>query len=137
MKISLSVTELTKVFKEMQAQPERIFEVIRTEMNQGVGEYLSELMRTELSHFLGREPYERKEGETNHRNGSYERRFAMKRFGEVTVEVPRDREGEFRSGVLPRSKRYEDELRKDICLMYLTGVSTRTLSMISKQLLGR
>jgi len=137
MKICLSVTEMRKVFKEMQAQPERIFEMIRTEMNQGVGEYLSELMRTELSHFLGREPYERKGGETNHRNGFYERRFAMKRFGEVRVEVPRDREGEFRSEVLPRSKRYEDELRKDICLIYLTGVSTRTLSMISKQLLGR
>jgi len=87
MKISLSVTDLTKVFKEMQAQPERILEVIRTEMNQGVGEYLSELMRNELGHFLGREPYERKEGETNHRNGSYERRFAMKRFGKVTVLV--------------------------------------------------
>jgi putative transposase len=137
MKISLSVTELTKVFKEIQAQPERILEMMRTEMSQGVGEYLTGLMRAELSHFLGREPYERKEGETNHRNGSYERRYAMKRFGEVTVEVPRDREGEFRSDVLPRSKRYEDELRKDVCLMYLTGVSTRTLSMISKQLLGR
>ena len=137
MKVTLSVTELTKVFKEIQAQPERILEMMRTEITQGVGEYLTELMRAELSHFLGREPYERKEGETNHRNGSYERRFAMKRFGEVTVEVPRDREGEFRSDVLPRSKRYEDELRKDVCLMYLTGVSTRTLSMISKQLLGR
>ncbi len=61
----------------------------------------------------------------------------MKRFGEVTVKVSRDREGEFQSDVLPRSKRYEDELRKDVCLMYLTGVSTRTLSIISKQLLGR
>lgn len=137
MKISLSVTELKNVFKEIQRQPERIFEMMRTEMNQGVGEYLSELMRAELSHFLGREPYERKEGETNHRNGSYERRFTMKRFGEVAIEVPRGRNGEFRSEVLPRSKRYEDELRKDICLMYLTGISTRTLSMLSKQLLGR
>lgn len=137
MKISLSVTELKNVFKEIQRQPERIFEMMRTEMNQSVGEYLAELMRAELSHFLGREPYERKEGETNHRNGSYERRFTMKRFGEVGIEVPRDRNGEFRSEVLPRSKRYEDELRKDICLMYLTGISTRTLSMISKQLLGR
>ncbi|MDI6616895.1 MAG: IS256 family transposase [Syntrophaceae bacterium] len=137
MKISLSVTELKNVFKEIQRQPERIFEMMRTEMNQSVGEYLAELMRAELSHFLGREPYERKEGETNHRNGSYERRFTMKRFGEVAIEVPRDRNGEFRSEVLPRSKRYEDELRKDICLMYLTGISTRTLSMISKQLLGR
>ena len=106
-------------------------------MSQGVGEYLSELMRTEMSHFLGREPYERKEGETNHRNGSYERRFTMKRFGEVGIEVPRDRNGEFRREVLPRSKRYEEELRKDIRLTYLTGISTRTLSMISKQLLGR
>jgi putative transposase len=106
-------------------------------MTHGLGEYLTELMRAELSHFLGREPYERKEGETNHRNGSYERQFTMKRLGEVTVKVPRDREGEFQSDVLPRSKRYEDELRKDVCLMYLTGVSTRTLSMISKQLLRR
>ena len=137
MKISLSVTELKNVFKEIQGRPERILEMMRVEMSQGVGEYLSELMRTELSHFLGRAPYERKEGETNHRNGSYERRFTMKRFGEVAIEVPRDRNGEFRSDVLPRSKRYEDELRKDICLMYLTGISTRTLSMISKQLLGR
>ncbi len=94
-------------------------------------------MRAELSHFLGREPYERKEGETNHRNGSYGRLFTMKRFGEVAVEVPRDRNSKFHSEVLPRSKRYEDELRKDICLMYLTGVSTRTFSMISKQLLGQ
>jgi putative transposase len=137
MKISLSVTELKNVFKEIERQPERIFEMMRAEMNQGIGEYLSELMRAELSHFLGREPYERKAGETNHRNGSYERQFTMKRFGEVTVEVPRDREGGFRSEVLPRSKRYEDELRKDVCLMYLTGMSTRSLSMLSKQLLGR
>jgi putative transposase len=137
MKTSLSVTELKNVFKEIQRQPERIFEMMRTEMTHGIGEYLTELMRAELSHFLGREPYERKEGETNHPNGSYERQFTMKRFGEVTVKVPRDREGELQSDVLPRSKRYEDELRKDVCLMYLTGVSTRTLSMISKQLLGR
>ena len=137
MKISLSVTELKNVFKEIQRQPERIFEMMRTEMNQSVGQYLSDLMRAELSRFLGREPYERTEAETNHRNGSYKRQFAMKRFGEVRVEVPRDRSCEFHSEVLPRSKRYEDALRKDICLMYLTGVSTRTLSMISKQLLGR
>jgi putative transposase len=123
--------------REIQRQPEQIFEMMRVEMNQSVGQYLSELMRTELSHFLGREPYERKEGKTNHRNGFYERQFTMKRFGEVAIEVPRDRDGEFRSEVLPRSKRYEDELRKDVCLMYLTGISTRTLSMLSKQLLGR
>jgi putative transposase len=95
--------------KEIQAQPERIFEMMRTEMNHGIGECLMELKRAELSPFLGREPNERKEGETNHRHGSYERQFTMKRFREMTVKVPRDREGEFQSDVQPRSKRYEDE----------------------------
>jgi putative transposase len=51
--------------------------------------------------------------------------------------MARDRKGKFSSQVLPRSKRYEDELRQDICVMYLTGISTRTLSMISERLLGR
>lgn len=32
---------------------------------------------------------ERKAGETKHRNGSYERQFAVKRFGEVTKEFKR------------------------------------------------
>ena len=72
MKVTLSVTELMKIFKEIQAQPGRNFEMMRTEMTQGVGEFLTELMRAKLSHFLGREPYERKEGGTNHRNGSRE-----------------------------------------------------------------
>jgi len=52
MKISLSVTEFKNVFKEIQRQPERIFEMMRTEMNESVGEYLSGLMRAELTHFL-------------------------------------------------------------------------------------
>jgi len=57
--------------------------------------------------------------------------FALKGIGEVTVKVPRDRKGEYRTQVIPKSKQYEDELRQDIAVMFLSGVSTRTLSMIS------
>ncbi|MDP2731447.1 MAG: IS256 family transposase, partial [Dehalococcoidales bacterium] len=102
-----------------------------------VGEYLSELMRLELTRFLGRKPYERVKVEPNHRNGSYTRRFTLKGIGEVPVEMPRDRKGEYQTQVIPKSKQYEDELRQDISVMFLSGVSTRTLSMISKRLIGR
>lgn len=34
-------------------------------------------------------------------------------------------------------KRYEDEIREDASMMFLNGVSTRTLSMISTRLIGR
>ena len=137
MKVEINVPEVISIFKEIQKQPERLFDMIRVEIRESVGRYLSEIMKVELTHFLGRRPYERGDGDTNHRNGSYSRSFTLKGIGEVRVKVPRDRKGEFKPRVIPRSKQYEDELRQDLCLMFLTGVSTRTLSMISTRLIGR
>lgn len=137
MKVEISVPEVVNIFKEIQEQPEKLFEMIRVDVRHSVGEYLSKLMDMELSSFLGRAPYERIEGESNHRNGSYPRRFTLKGIGQVPVEVPRDRKGEFETKVIPRSKRYEDELRQDLSMMFLSGVSTRTLSMMSERLIGR
>ena len=137
MKVEISVPEVVSIFKEIQEQPERIFEMIRVEIRENVGEYLSELMKVELTRFLGRESYERVESDVDHRNGSYGRHFTLKGIGEVGVKVPRDRDGNFKTQVIPRSKRYESELRQDLSMMFLTGVSTRTLSMMSKRLIGR
>jgi putative transposase len=137
MKVEISVHEVAEVFKEIQTQPERIFKMMRLEIRESIGGYLSELMKVELSQFLGREPYERVEAEDNHRNGTYPRRFTMKGIGEVAVKIPRDRRGEFSTQVIPRSKQYEDELRQDVSLMFLMGMSTRTLSMMSERLIGR
>jgi len=137
MKVEISVPEVVNIIKEIQEQPKRIFEMIRVEIRENVDEYLSKLMDTELTHFLGREKYEHAQGEINHRNGSYGRHFTLKGIGSVRVEVPRDRRSEFKTQVIPRSKRYEDELREDLSMMFLMGVSTRALSMVSKRLIGR
>ncbi len=137
MKIEISVPEVLRVFKEIQEHPERLFEMIRADVRENVGQYLSRLMETDMTHFLGRERYERGRGSVNHRNGCYCRDFTLKGLGEVRVNVPRDRKGEFRTRVIPRSKRYEDEIRRDLSFMFLTGVSTRSLSMLSARLIGR
>ena len=136
MKVEISVSEVVQVFKGIQEQPEKILEMVRADMPQAVGGYLSEIMRLELTRFLGRQPYERVEEESNHRNGSYPRRFTLKGIGEVPVQVPRDRQGEYQTQVIPKSKQYEGELRQDIAVMFLSGVSTRTLAMISHRLIG-
>jgi putative transposase len=135
-KLEISVTEVAQVFKAIQDQPGKILGMIKTNIPKAVGGYLSEIMRLELTRFLGRKPYERVEDESNHRNGSYPRNFALKGVGEVSVHVPRDRKGEYQTQVIPKSKQYEDELRHDIAVMFLSGVSTRTLSMISHRLIG-
>ncbi len=137
MEIKISVPEVVSIFKEIQETPEKLFDMIRVDLRESVGRYLSEMMNVELSDFLGREPYERKDEEVNYRNGSYSRRFTLKGIGEVGVKVPRDRNGEFQSQIIPRGKQYEDAIRQDLCLMFLTGVSTRTLSMMSTRLIGR
>ena len=137
MKLEISVPEVVSIFKEINEQPEQLYEMIRVDIRETIGQYLSGLMDAELTHFLGRKPYERIQGETNHRNGSYDRNFTLKGIGEVDLQVPRDRKGDFKTHVIPRGKRYEDALRQDLCLMFLTGISTRSLSMISKRLIGR
>jgi len=102
-----------------------------------VGEYLSQLMDVERTHVLGREKYERTEGSPDHRNGSYERTFCMKGIGEIDVRVPRDREGKYHTQIIPRGKQYEQSIVEDLSALYLTGISTRTLSLLSRRLIGR
>ena len=137
MKVELTVAEAAEIFKEIEAKPEKLFEMIRVDVRESIGEYLSQMMGIELTQYLGRGYYERIEGKQNHRNGSYQRNFTLKGLGNIQVRVPRDRNGGYQTSIIPRSKQYEDEIRKDITLMFLGGVSTRTLSMLSKKLIGR
>ena len=136
MNIEITVPEVVDFFKQIQKR-EKFFEMIRFNVQEEVGKYLSQLMGLELSHFLGRERYERKGTPSNHRNGSYHRDFTLKGIGEVQVRVPRDRQGQFRTQVLPRSKQYEEAVTRELAVMFLTGISTRSLSLLSNHLLGR
>lgn len=136
MNIEITVPEVVEFFKQIQKR-EKFFEMIRFNVQEEVGKYLSKLMGLELSHFLGRERYERKGKPANHRNGSYHRDFTLKGIGEVQVQVPRDRQGQFRTQVLPRSKQYEEAVTREMAVMFLTGISTRSLSLLSNHLLGR
>ena len=136
MKIEINVPDIRNFIKEIQEKPAKFFQMVRYDVRRSVGRYLTELMKEELTAFLGREPYQRK-GERNHRNGNYPRSYTLKGIGKVRVRVPRDRKGEFNTRVIPRSQQVETALVDDLSLMFLTGISTRSLALISKRLLGR
>jgi putative transposase len=137
MKLEVTVAEIAEIFKVIQERPEELFEMIRLDVRDSIGKYLTTMMEAELTQFMGREAYVRVADNEKHRNGSYNRSFTMKNIGEVQVKVPRDREGGFKTSVIPRSKQYEDEIGRDLGVLFLGGVSTRTLSMISERLIGR
>jgi putative transposase len=137
MNVEISVPEVVELFKEIEAAPEKLFEMMRLDIQQIAGDYLSALMASELSVHLKRGRYERCQAEVNHRNGFYPRKFTIKGIGEVGVNVPRDRNGTYKTTVLPRRKQYEEAVAQDLSIMFLAGISTRSLSMISKHLIGR
>ncbi len=137
MKLEVTVSEIADIFKEIQERPGQLFEMIRLDIREVVGKYLTAMMNTDLTHYLGREPHVRVAKAVNHRNGSYGRGFTLKGVGEVHVDIPKDRNGGFKTSVIPRSKQYEEEVARDFSILFLAGDSTRTLSMIPERLIGR
>ena len=140
MKLEIEVSEFKSLMQQVH-KPEELFEMIRVDMREMVGKYLSGMMKAELSDYLGRNYYEREQvlsrQERNYRNGNYERKIALKGVGEVEVKVPRDRLGTYQTQVLRRSQRIEGAIAEDISLLFLSGCSTRILSLLSRRLLGK
>ena len=137
MELKVSVSEAIALIKEVENVPAKILKYIGMNIQKEVGAFLTNLMDKELTDHVGREKYERKEGNSDYRNGSYSRTFCIKGIGDVEVRVPRDRDGDFQTQVLPRNKQYDERIVEDIAAMYLTGISTRTLSLLSRRLIGR
>jgi putative transposase len=138
MKARTNVPEVRELFKSVMAEPQRLFELMEFDMREIAERTLSEMLQYELTLHLGREKYKRaSEGETNRRNGSYPRQYTVKNIGELKIDVPRDREGSFSSGLIEKYDRYDKRLEKDVSLMWLSGLSTRGIELISKSLLGR
>jgi hypothetical protein len=66
MKLEVTVSEIADIFKEIQERPGQLFEMIRLDIREVVGKYLTAMMNAELTHFLGREPYVRVAEDVDH-----------------------------------------------------------------------
>jgi len=139
--VSVDVSELKSFVQNLPQIKDQIFELMHLDIRKASSEYLGMLMNMELALFLGRDRYERKGSVSttsrNYRNGFYQRTFAIKNLGDLSIRVPRDRLGEFKTSVLPKYDRIDPAIKSDAVLMYFLGMSTRSLSLISARLFGR
>ena len=141
MKDENTVPDVKNLFKQVMEEPERMFDMLQIDIKRQAERAVKELMKAELTEFLGRSRYERENGSEenvrpNYRNGSYKRTFVTQALGELELEVPRDRNGEFQSQLIERYRRRESSVDRDIALLFLCGFSTRSVSLVSKALLG-
>lgn len=97
---------------------------------------LQETLNAEMDVHLGFDKSERRKDiseKKNYRNGSTKRTLKTQ-LGEVSVNVPRDRNGEFESGIIGKYQRNADGLEERILSLYATGMSLNDIKDQIKQL---
>ena len=97
---------------------------------------IEEMLETELSEHLGYEAYEVKgRNSGNSRNGRYAKKLRTS-SGETTIQVPRDRNGEFEPQVVKKQVANTNELEDKIIGMYAKGMSVRDIQETLQELYG-
>lgn len=95
---------------------------------------IEEMLEAELTTHLGYEKHEAKgRNSGNSRNGK-RRRGLQTSAGEQTIQVPRDRNGEFESRLL--DKRRSNELERKITALYARGTTTRDIQETIAEIYG-
>lgn len=98
---------------------------------------MQQLLEAEMEDQLGREKYERlsNDDDKNYRNG-YSQKKVRSSFGDVNVDIPRDRKSQFEPISIRKYETHCDELDKKIIGLYARGMSTRDIQSELEELYG-
>lgn len=89
---------------------------------------LQETLEAEMDSQLGYNKYDISEKQTpNSRNG-YSKKTVKSELGEVELNIPRDRNGEFESQIIPKYQRNITGIEDKIMALYAAGMTTRDIS---------
>ena len=97
------------------------------------GDVLQQVMEAELDTKLGYEKSERTSNNDesglskNYRNG-HSKKTVKTQLGEVTINVPRDRNGEYEPSIISKYSRNADGMEEKILSLYSCGMSQRDIS---------
>lgn len=140
LELKINPNELKEYVKTIPNIKDQFFDLVRMDVKEAATEFVNGIMDTEFKLFIGRDKYERQSivsiKDRNYRNGHYERTFSVKGLGRLSIKVPRDRKGLYSTGIINKYQRTDSTLKEDVAMLYLMGVSTRSLSLISQRLLG-
>ena len=131
-KLEIRLNELTHAVDAFKVNRKAALEALSNGVRQAISTTLNELMQAEIALFLGTPSQD-----DNKRNGYHpDREYVLKGIGGVSIRTPKDRKGRFESSVVPAYERTDPRLKADMAVLHLAGMSSRTLAMISRRLLG-
>jgi len=130
-KVEIKIPELVKAVETFKDNNQRLFETITGEIKSSVVNCLNKLLDAEIDIFLGQA-----DQSNNKKNGNYEKDFSIKGIGCVRLKIPRDRNSNFKSIIVPEHESLDRRLKEDLALLHLAGISNRTMALVSRRVLG-
>ena len=104
-----------------------------------VKDVLENILEAEMDEHLGRDKYQRQSniepGERNYRNG-YSPKNLRSSFGDVDLDIPRDRKSEFEPQIVKKYETVCNELDKKIISLYAKGMTTSDIQAEIEDLYG-
>ena len=91
------------------------------------GETLQRMLEAELENELGYSKYNYKEKKTSNCRNGYSKKDVQTDMGEVQLQVPRDRKGEFEPVVVKKHQNDVSSIEDQVLSMYAKGMSVRDI----------
>ena len=98
-------------------------------------DFIQETLETELDSELGYEKYDKNINNDNSRNG-YSKKKVKSSFGEIELDIPRDRNSEFEPKIVPKYSRDISNLEEKVISMYGLGMTTRDINKHIQEIYG-
>ena len=113
---------MNKLVKEIlkNGDVKTVFDV-ESKLKQSFGKVIQSMLEAEMTEHLGHSKYEyTKESKENYRNGSSKKKVKSN-LGELELEIPRDRNGEFEPVIVPKHSRDISNIENQIINLYSIG----------------
>lgn len=88
---------------------------------------LQELLEAEMDTSIGYQKYEKDGATTTNKRNGYSPKTVKSQYGEIPLEIPRDRNGTFDPQIVPKHKRDISGIEEKIISLYARGMTTRDI----------
>lgn len=93
-----------------------------------LGDTLQGMLEAEMDEKLGYSKYDYKNKDTDDSRNGYSKKKVVSSIGEIDLDIPRDRKGEFEPQVIKKNQTDISNIEDQVLSMYAKGMTTRDIS---------